>query len=61
MKRLIANPFENQNIILSTFERIRTPQVSIEKEPMCFLPFINEYCEINPTIGMNVITIVLEE
>ena len=40
---------------------MRIPQMSIEKDPICFLYFINEYCEYSPTRGMNVITIELTD
>lgn len=59
--KFIANPLANQNIILRMLENMRIPQMSIEKDPICFLYFINEYWEYSPMRGMNVITIELTD
>ena len=45
MSKLMANPFENQNMILRILARMRTAQVSIEKEPICLRSLIRAYWE----------------
>lgn len=45
MSKLFANPFENQNPILSILANINIAQTSMEKVPTERVYFINEYCE----------------